>query len=311
MCSEDQGKSLKQPQETEKTRYSPIWALAQVVLFVLIFMCFLRVVQEIIGLMRPDISALGAYWKCVSEAISLLIGVIVIAILKRKKTFQFFQQMGLTKPKYAVELIYGFLLGSLLVGTMFGVMYVLGGYTIESVQWPIDFLPGLLMFLLVGFAEELIFRGYVFQALERGIGPFFAVIISSLLFGFAHSLNQIENVSLMEKIYFCAVLSFEAGLPLAGAYLLTRRIWLPIGFHWAWDFLEGTIFGFTVSGTDIGPSVMTTKLTGDLFTSGGAFGPEASLPAFFIGVACGAVLLYWTYRKGMWQTEHPEGSTPK
>lgn len=290
------GEDLDKPEVVDKSRYAPIWAVLDVCAYAFVLILFILGLNQIIG--QNDFSFAGGYANSLREFLSLCACLVAIAIFRRRKTLQFLNEIGIRNKKVLSDLAVGFAVGAVIVSTMLGAMYLAGGYKIESTTWPIDLFPALIMFFLVGLTEELIFRGYVFQTLERGIGTFFAIIISSLLFGFAHSFNQVENVTFMDKLYFCAVLSFEAGLPLVGAYLLKRRLWLPVGIHWAWDFVEGTVFGFNVSGEDIGPSIVNPVLIGDLYTSGGPFGPEASLPAFVIGVASGAIILFLCYKKG-------------
>ncbi len=249
-------------------------------------------------IIRPwDLSGIGLYANSLREFISLCACLLAIAFFQGSKTLAFLVDIGLASRKALIDMLIGFLAGTVLISTMLGAMYLVGGFTVDSWRWPVDLMPAMLLFFIVAFTEELIFRGYIFKRLETGYGTIAAVILSSLLFGFAHYSNPVDNVTLNDKLYFCSVLSLEAGLPLAGAYLLTRRLWLPIGLHWAWDFMEGTIYGFNVSGTDIGPSVMNPVLSSNLFSSGGPFGPEASMPAFIIGSLAGAIFLYMSYKQ--------------
>jgi hypothetical protein len=82
-----------------------------------------------------------------------------------------------------------------------------------------------------------------------------------------------------------------SGLFLASGYLRTRQLWLPIGLHIGWNFFEGPLFGFAVSGT--GPFTLIRQVpTGPELLTGGAFGPEAGLivlPALGIGL----ILINW------------------
>ena len=78
-----------------------------------------------------------------------------------------------------------------------------------------------------------------------------------------------------------------AGLFLAFGYLRTRQLWLPIGLHIGWNFFEGTIFGFQVSGLSEMPSLIRQTVQGPELVTGGLFGPEAGLvvlPAMALGV---------------------------
>jgi hypothetical protein len=87
---------------------------------------------------------------------------------------------------------------------------------------------------------------------------------------------------------------FLAGIFLGYGYVRTRQLWLPIGLHLGWNFCEGVVFGFPVSGLDI-YALTRIEVTGPELWTGGAFGPEAGLiilPALIVG----AGLIYWVTR---------------
>ena len=122
--------------------------------------------------------------------------------------------------------------------------------------------------------------GYWLQNLAEGLNPAWAVLISSALFALGHLLNP--NVS------WNAILGLVfAGIFLAYGYLRTRQLWLPIGLHIGWNFFEGTVFGFQVSGLTEMPQMIRQVVQGPELITGGLFGPEAGLvvlPAMALGV---------------------------
>ena len=83
---------------------------------------------------------------------------------------------------------------------------------------------------------------------------------------------------------------FEAGLLLGSAYKWSGTLWLPIGIHWSWNFFQGPIFGFAVSGNET-PSLVKSVIDGPAWLTGGAFGAEASVPAFVVGLAFAIVFM--------------------
>ena len=113
------------------------------------------------------------------------------------------------------------------------------------------------------------------------------VILSSLIFALMHLGNP--NVSVMAVLGLIA-----AGFFLAFGYLRTRHLWLPIGLHIGWNFFEGTVFGFQVSGLDIYRLIEQTVQGPQIFT-GGEFGPEAGL-ILIPGLALGVALIYFYSR---------------
>ena len=131
-------------------------------------------------------------------------------------------------------------------------------------------------------------RGYIFQNVEEWLGSAVALLITSFLFGLFHILNP--NASLV------AVLNVGlSGLAFGYAYLVTRRLWLPIAFHFAWNFFEGPVFGFPVSGLDMGGLLVTGMGPDGSVITGGAFGPEAGLTG--VGATLVALALIWLWTK--------------
>jgi hypothetical protein len=120
------------------------------------------------------------------------------------------------------------------------------------------------------------------------------VVISSAIFGVMHLGNP-------NATWVSAAGIFFAGLFLAYGYLATKQLWLPIGLHIGWNFFEGVVFGFPVSGLDIYRLIRITVDGPELWT-GGAFGPEAGLvllPGLLLGVA-----LIYVYTKLMREPDH-------
>ena len=123
--------------------------------------------------------------------------------------------------------------------------------------------------------EEVISRGMILRAIEVRRGSAQALAFSSLLFGALHFANA--GFSPMAALGVVA-----AGVLLGAAYIASRSLWLPIGVHAAWNFTQGGIFGFAVSGEDRVASILKAHVEGPDLLTGGAFGPEASLPAVVV-----------------------------
>ena len=79
-------------------------------------------------------------------------------------------------------------------------------------------------------------------------------------------------------------IAIEAGVLLGAAYKWSGTLWLPIGIHWAWNFTQGNIFGFAVSGNGAGESLIQATVEGPAWLTGGAFGAEASVITVIAGV---------------------------
>ncbi len=190
-------------------------------------------------------------------------------------------------PEFAAGLV----LGAALLSATVGILAALGVYRVTGTNsWGIVLVP-LVVMVAVGFSEEIVFRGIVFRILERSLGSWTALALSSLLFGALHLGNP--NATWVS----CLTITIEAGVLLVAAYLLTRRLWLCIGIHIAWNFTQGSIFSVPVSGL-ASEGVWSGKLEGPTWLTGGDFGVEASVVAFVLCTAAGLTLLGMAVRRG-------------
>ncbi|GEM_PF-973833 len=185
--------------------------------------------------------------------------------------------LGLSRQgSWMAELGFGVLLGPALVGIVFLTALALGWVDITGslfLRSPATIALALLQTLVVmaGIAvtEEVAVRGYILQNLRDGYGAVAALVVSSLLFGVLHLMNPEADLSALGG-------TLAAGLILGYGYLATERLWLPIGFHFSWNFALGPIFGFPVSGIDL-PAWLMHNPSGPVVWTGGAFGPEAGV----------------------------------
>jgi membrane protease YdiL (CAAX protease family) len=185
-----------------------------------------------------------------------------------------------------VDLLAGTGIALLQMGGIFILMLGFGWLTFTGFAWefdPLDLvvkntLLFFLIFVLVAWNEELLSRGYHLQTIASGFNLFWGVFISSAVFGLLHLGNP-------NATWVSAAGIFFAGIFLAYGYIRTRQLWLPIGLHLGWNFFEGVVFGFPVSGMDI-YALTRIEVTGPELWTGGAFGPEAGLivlPSLLIG----------------------------
>lgn len=143
----------------------------------------------------------------------------------------------------------------------------------------------LAFFFVVAVGEEIVFRGIIFRMIDCRWGTWVALLVSALIFGFVHITNEGATV------WSSAAIAIEAGLMLGLAFKLTDSLWFPIGIHWAWNFMEGPVLGFAVSGGDFGGSMVEAVISGPDFLTGGAFGAEGSIIAAALGLAVSLLFL--------------------
>jgi membrane protease YdiL (CAAX protease family) len=218
-----------------------------------------------------------------------------------------FHSIGLSfHNRWGKELFQGILLGAGMMTTIVIIFFAGGMITIEfrdleAQQILLIFLNSASLFIIVGYGEELLFRGYLLQIFAEGTNRAVAALTISLLFAYAHSRNP--NVSLFGLINVGL-----AGLWLSIAYFKTNTLWLPIGLHISWNFFQGFVYSLPVSGTtsdkeQIGKAVVN----GPEWLTGGSFGPEGGALATLMLIISIAVIYKSSWFKpadGVWLYAH-------
>jgi len=185
----------------------------------------------------------------------------------------------------------GFIVGVLLFALTMLVLFSLGQVDItEGGGWQALGYP-LLYALIAAVTEEVIMRGVLFRIVEEGLGSWIALVFSAALFGALHAFNP--GATLTSSI----AIALEAGVLLAAVFMLTRRLWMVIGLHAAWNFTEGGVFGASVSGGNA-HGLLASNFHGPDVLTGGAFGPEASIVAVLVCLAAGVAFLWLAHRRG-------------
>ena len=182
------------------------------------------------------------------------------------------------------QLGFGLVFGALSICAVYFVLILTGHVQIVSTGliFSRDLLTGLLLFILVGFSEELFFRGYLIRAFEQMKRPWLSVLLSSLIFALAHVGNPNLNFLGFFNIGFVGAL-------LALMFIKTHSLWMPIGYHITWNYFQGNILGLPVSGMEVSGLISSEVVKFDVL-SGGAFGPEGGLFATLV-IVLGFVVL--------------------
>ncbi len=229
--------------------------------------------------------------------------------------------LGLNRDWW-LDLGFGLLLGVILMTGIFLVELAAGWIRITgtlttpegSPPFVLAILAPLFLFLCVGFGEELVSRGYQLKNMAEGLnhpglgGPRGAIllawVLSSSVFGVAHVLNPGATLVSTINIAF-------AGLLLGVGYVLTGRLAISIGLHITWNFFQGNVFGFPVSGLDgIGASFIEIEQGGPALFTGGAFGPEAGLMDIAATVVGSLLILLWVRVRSGKATLEPSIAEP-
>lgn len=240
----------------------------------------------------------------------LLTGMVYVVVTIAAARFldrRSFSDYGLVwNTQWRRDLLFGLLLGGLLMAAIFVVELAMGWITIDGMfvtLLPFPFIAAFLLFLvqmtLVGAYEELVFRGFQMKNIAEGLNVgsfggrnalFLAWTVTSILFGLIHAMNPGATVGTTLKITL-------AGFFLALPFLLTGELAISIGVHVAWNFFQGNVFGFPVSGlTFFRTTVFNTVQGGPELWTGGGFGPEAGLLGF-IAIIIGSLAMIWWVKR--------------
>ncbi len=234
-----------------------------------------------------------------SEAVELIAVTLSVYLARRFVDRRSFSSLGFKLTRWAlIDLLAGIGIALVMMGSIYWTMERLGWIHFQGFLWqsesPAAVIGGslliLLGFILTGWNEELLSRGYHLQTIASGTNTLIGVLVSSAIFGLLHLSNPNASWVGVAGIFF-------AGIFLAFAYLRTGQLWLSIGLHIGWNFFEGPVFGFMVSGVDF---FRLTRITvsGPVLWTGGAFGPEAGLivlPAIAAGMLL--IALYAKFRR--------------
>jgi membrane protease YdiL (CAAX protease family) len=219
------------------------------------------------------------------------------------------------------DLGFGLVLGASLMTGIFLLQLAAGWVTVTGSFVTTNggaFFPAILapvvLFVCVGFYEELVSRGYQLTNLAEGlngvgVGPGDAIvlawILSSSLFAVLHLYNP--NASALGTLNI-----FLAGMMLGTGYVLTGQLAIPIGLHVTWNLFQGSVFGFPVSGLDFtGATFLATRQAGPALLTGGPFGPEAGLIApAAMAVGVGLIALRVRRRTGKLGLHIPLAESP-
>jgi uncharacterized protein len=237
-----------------------------------------------------------SFWHSFFNALTITLSVYISRGYLDQRSFT---SLGLAATRRGlVDFMAGVGISLFMFLIIFLILLLAGWLRLEGFSWQADSVgqtvENLLFYLtimfLVGWQEELLWRGYWLQNLAEGLNLFWGIVISSAIFAVLHLFNPASSWASSFGI-------FLAGLFLAYGYIATRQLWLSIGLHIGWNFFLGPIFGFPVSGLET-PSLILHTSTGPDLITGGAFGPEAGLillPGLLVGI--GLIYLYSQRRR--------------
>lgn len=260
-------------------------------LAIIIFIFQLLLVIPFLSSMGTNTNPLQSFFVGISTELAIFLGVVLVWVYVQKNPLKSIGLAGYGRG--LKDLLWGLGIGVLSMSIIFlvlmGTEAIRVGNQWNNPQFSSSNLVYLVFFIAVGFCEEFLFRGYIMKTLEdRGNPRWFIYIFSSILFAVAHMGNMEVNAIALLNI-------FLVGLLFAYMFRVTGSLWLPIGFHISWNYTQGIVFGFPVSGNPVDSIYRTQMVVGQEWLSGGGFGPEGGILATILIGLC--MITIWLYGK--------------
>lgn len=269
----------------------------RLLLFIATFMVFsyvlLSILLGLLGLSRTAVENQTGLQALLLSGYSLLPLLIATWFMTRVVEGRPFVSVGLSFGRNSLqELLWGVFIGGGIISVFFLIGYVVSLFEVSGLFATAEFnkdLPiYLIAILLAAASEEFLFRGYPFQTLSEGIGIYPTLFLTAFIFGSFHWLNpHVSTLGLVNDGL--------AGILLGLAYIKVKSLWLPFGIHFSWNFFQGIIYSFPVSGIEFEARLFKIEMGKPAYLTGGAFGPEGSIITTIILCASIGVLVMWKF----------------
>lgn len=212
----------------------------------------------------------------VSQLFSLIAAGLSIWVFRKFVDRETINSLGFTIKGKLKDIVGGFLTGFILLFLGFLILYFTNQLEVTEITYSTKAILGsLILFILVAFVEESVFRGYILNNLMGSLkNKYIALLISAVIFAVFHGINP--NISVLGFVNLIL-----AGFALGITYIHTKNLWFPIFLHISWNYFQGSIFGFEVSGLNI-ESIINHDILGSDLITGGKFGFEGSILLTFL-----------------------------
>ena len=229
--------------------------------------------------------------------LSFLVNLTMVYVFRKFVDRRSVHSLGFDFRNRIHDAIAGVLIPVVILGMVTLLLYFSGNLEWADISFEAThFVAGLFIMIIVAIGEEIVFRGYILNNLLQSVNRWLALGISALLFAMMHSNNpEVTIISVLNL--------FVAGILLGLNYIFTRNLYFAILLHTSWNFLQGPVLGFPVSGVQL-ESVLHPEVKGNEFITGGGFGLEGSLlTAMLIAVAILILVLLYMRNNALISTK--------
>ena len=274
------------------------WLVIEIVLFVVVLFVVAGLLWGIAGFLQGlsgagGVEELDMWTGEAGMAIGAVAALYAVCWISRRVLPDVKVQAGYAIREHVRELLAGVGVAVALYGVGFLWLLLAGGVSVAGVN---SFSPSLLQtwvfFFFVALFEETACRGFLLgRMMDAGVNKFAALFLSSAVFSCLHLANP--NFAAVPFVNLLL-----AGVLLGSAYIYTRNLWFAIMLHWFWNWLQGPVLGFEVSGNRIGDSLLTLQTPDAPLLNGGPFGFEGSLVCTVLMVAGIFLVMRYYERRG-------------
>jgi uncharacterized protein len=261
--------------ENETKPALPVWA--RIILVIIAFIIMTGIFQ-MLGMLLLHVSfhdrlasqSISLKQNVLLSAMGLIPLTLIIYTFRKYLDKRSISSMGFSLRNRTRDIVAGFFIavilfifGSFILVEINAIGITYTGFELSS------FLLSLVLFTIVAFNEEILMRGYILNNLMGSTNKYLALLISAVMFSLLHGMNA--SISLLALVNIML-----AGIILGSTYIFTKNLWFPISLHLFWNFFQGPVLGYSVSGMKIS-SIFKVTLTGSNTVNGGEFGFEGSL----------------------------------
>lgn len=212
----------------------------------------------------------------------------VVWLFTTKVDKKSFANISFDKTNMVKDIVLGLAMGFVIILSGFSILVLTHQLQFIDIKFnALNLLYSVGIFVFVAVSEEVFTRGYILRNLAFSFNKYMALVVSALIFSLMHLANPNANVVGLSII-------FLSGLVLGLPYLYTKNLWFPIALHFSWNFFQGPIFGFNVSGLNFYKLIETKYATANNW-NGGEFGFEGSIVAVFF-LLCALTAIYFLFR---------------
>lgn len=262
----------------------------RIILFLILMFAFavalFEVLNALLPVLFPMLAVRGLVYDILTQGCMFMAVLLAAAVMRRGRSGFPAAGPGLSLRGRGKDILWGAFAAAVIYAVGFGILYAKGEVEVVAVHFDLfELLLSWVLMLLVALSEETAYRGFVLGHLQDAkVNRFAALLVSAVLFSLVHAFNWHFS-------YMAFLNLLLAGVMLGASYIYTRNLWFPISLHLFWNWVQGPVLGFGVSGQSFGNTLLALELPEENLINGGAFGFEGSLLCTALVMIAIAVIL--------------------